>query len=307
MWSPQYGRATLIAHQVQWRGGLVADGRSAPTVGQMVLGLRLRDLRERAGCSFTDAAAALSVNTTTVRRMEKAEVGLKPPYVEKLLSTYGIPEPEITAFLSLVEEANRPGWWHRFRDVLPGWFSLYVSLEGEASLIRAYEPHCVPGLLQTEDYARALLRTGFPYASDEELDRRVALRMERQELLRRPDAPRLWVVLEEQVVRRHIGEPGVMRDQLDRLVESATMPNVTVQLIPFASGPHPAMFGPFQLFRFDIPELPDIVYTESLTGAVYHDERPDTAAFLEALDRMGAQAAPVSRTEALLGEIRKEF
>ncbi|MGH3309238.1 MAG: helix-turn-helix domain-containing protein [Streptomyces sp.] len=283
------------------------EGRAAPTVGQMVLGLRLRDLREGAGCSFTDAATALSVNATTVRRMEKAEVGLKPPYVEKLLTTYGIPEAEISAFLTLVEEANRPGWWHRFRDVLPAWFSLYVSLEGEAGLIRAYEPHCVPGLLQTEEYARALLSTGFPHASDEELDRRVALRMERQELLRRPDAPRLWVVLEEQVVRRHVGEPAVMRGQLDRLIESTAMPNVTVQVIPFSAGPHPAMFGPFQLFRFDIPELPDIVYSESLTGAVYHDERADTVAFLEALDRLGAQAAPASRTCSLLSAIRKEF
>lgn len=273
----------------------------------MVLGLRLRDLRERAGCSFSEAAAALSVNTSTVRRMEKAEVGLKPPYVEKLLKTYGIPDTEISSFVSLVEEANRPGWWHRFRDVLPPWFSLHVSLEGEAGLIRAYEPHCVHGLLQTEEYARELLRTGFPHADEEELGRRVALRMERQELLRRPDAPRLWVLLEEQVVRRHIGGPGVMRRQLDRLVECTAMPNVTVQLIPFTAGPHPAMFGPFQLFRFDIPELPDIVCTEALTGAVYHDERPDTAAYLEALDRMGAQALPASRTGSLLTEIRREF
>jgi transcriptional regulator with XRE-family HTH domain len=285
----------------------VTDSRSAPTVGQMVLGLRLRELRERAGCSFAEAAAALSVNTTTVRRMEKAEVGLKPPYVEKLLKTYGIPEPEVSAFLNLVEEANRPGWWHRFRDVLPSWFSLYVSLEGEASLIRAYEPHCVPGLLQTEDYARVLLRTGFPHADERELERRVALRMERQELLRRPDAPRLWVILEEQVLRRQVGEPEVMREQIDRLIEATRHPNVTLQIIRFTAGPHPGMSGPFQLFRFDIPELPDIVYSESLTGATYHDERPDTAAYLEALDRMGAQAAPAPHTEGILGEIREEF
>ncbi|MGW7520945.1 helix-turn-helix domain-containing protein [Streptomyces sp. NPDC054796] len=286
---------------------MAEGGRSAPTVGQIVLGLRLRDLREKAGCSFNDAAKALSVNTTTVRRMEKAEVGLKPPYVEKLLKTYAVPEPEIAGFLALVDEANRPGWWHRFRDVLPPWFSLYVSLEGEASLIRAYEPHCVPGLLQTEDYARALLRTGFPTASDRELDRRVALRMERQELLRGPGAPRLWAVLDEQVLRRHVGEPAVMRGQIDRLIEAVALPHVTLQILPFTAGAHPGMFGPFQLFRFDIPEIPDIVYSESLTGAAYLDERPDTAAYLEVLDRMGAQAAPAQRTEALLGEIREEF
>lgn len=283
------------------------DSRSAPTVGQIVLGLRLRDLRERAGISFTEAADALSVNTTTVRRIEKAEVGLKPPYVEKLLTTYGLPEAEIDAFLSLVDEANQPGWWHRFRDVLPSWFSLYVSLEGEASLIRAYEPHCVPGLLQTHGYARALLRTGFPSAPEDELDRRVDLRMQRQGLLEGPDAPRLWVVVEEQVLRRHVGGAEVMRGQLDRLIEANALPNVTLQVLRFASGAHPGMFGPFQLFRFTIPELPDIVYTESMTGAVYHDERPETVAYLEALDRISAQAAPVRQTEEILGEIREEF
>ncbi|GAA2442036.1 helix-turn-helix transcriptional regulator [Streptomyces macrosporus] len=272
-----------------------------------MLGLRLRDLRERAGCSFEEAARALSVNAATVRRMEKAEVGLKPLFVEKLLETYGVERPEIDAFLELVEESRKPGWWHRFRDVLPDWFGLYVSLEGAANLIRGYEPHCVPGLLQIDGYARALLRTGFPNASEEEIDRRVALRMGRQCLLSKPDAPRLWIVMDETVLRRPVGGPEVMRAQLDRLLEAMTLPNVTLQVLPFDAGPHPGMFGPFQLFRFDIPELPDIVYTESLTGAVYLDERPDTAAYLEVLDRMGAQAVSVRHTEKLLGDIRKEF
>ncbi|MBN3928130.1 helix-turn-helix domain-containing protein [Streptomyces verrucosisporus] len=273
----------------------------------MVLGLRLRDLREKAGCSFEEAAAALSVNAATVRRMEKAEVGLKPLFVEKLLETYGVGRQEIDSFLALVEESRKPGWWHRFRDVLPDWFGLYVSLEGSASVIRGYEPHCVPGLLQTEDYARALLRTGFPNAPDDELERRVALRLGRQRLLERPGAPRLWVVVDETVLHRPVGGPEVMRAQIDRLLEAAALPNVTLQILTFGAGPHPGMFGPFQLFRFDIPELPDIIYTESLTGAVYLDERPDTAAYLEVLDRMGAQAVSVRHTEELLGDIRKEF
>ncbi|RMI46258.1 helix-turn-helix domain-containing protein [Streptomyces triticirhizae] len=285
----------------------MAEARSGPTVGQIVLGLRLKELRESAGCSFADAAAALSVNTTTVRRMEKAEVGLKPLYVKALLERYGVGAEEAESFLRLVDEANRPGWWHRFRDVLPDWFSLYVSLEGEASLIRAYEPHCVPGLLQTPAYARALLRTGFPGASDEEIERRVALRMERQELLTRPRAPLLWAVVEEHVLRRRVGTAAEMLQQIDRLIEATQLPNVTLQIMPFSAGPHPGMFGPFQLFRFEIPELPDIIYAESLTGATYLDERPDTVAYLEVLDRMGTQAASAQDTEALLGEIRKEL
>jgi transcriptional regulator with XRE-family HTH domain len=282
--------------------------RSAPTVGQMVLGMRLRDLRERAGVGYDEAAKALHVNQTTVRRMEKAEVGLKLPYVEKLLQTYGVQRSEIDDFLALAEEANKPGWWYPYRDVLPDWFSLYVSLEGAASRIRAYEPHFIPGLLQTEDYARALLRLGFPHATNVELDRRVELRMQRQELLTRPDSPpHLWVVVDETALRIHVGGPDVMRAQIEHLIEAIQMPNVTLQVVPFTAGPHPGMGGPFQLFRFAIPELPDIVYTEGLTGAGYLDERSEVTVYLEALDRMGAQATPVRRTEALLREICKEL
>ncbi|MGW2325926.1 helix-turn-helix domain-containing protein [Streptomyces sp. NPDC001700] len=285
----------------------MGEARSAPTVGQMVLGMRLRHLREQAGVSYDAAAKALHVNQTTVRRMEKAEVGLKLPYVEKLLRTYGVGQDEVESFLGLVEEANRPGWWHRFRDVLPDWFSLYVSLEGAASRIRAYEPHFIPGLLQTEDYARALLRIGFPQGTEQEIDRRVALRMERQDLLSRPGGPHLWAVMDETVLRLHIGGPQTMRAQIDRLIEATHLPNVTLQVVPFASGPHPGMGGPFQLFRFQIPELPDIVYAEGLTGAGYLDQRTDVAAYLEALDRMGTQATPARRTENFLREIRKEL
>ncbi|MDG9705988.1 helix-turn-helix transcriptional regulator [Streptomyces sp. DH37] len=285
----------------------MGESRSAPTVGQIVLGLRLRDLRERAGKSFEEAARVLSVTTSTVRRMEKAEVGLRPLYVKALLESYGVEAAEIDAFLALVDKANRPGWWHRFRSVLPDWFSLYVSLESEAFLIRSYEPHCVPGLLQTEEYARALLRTGFPRADEEELDRRVALRMGRQQLLAKPDAPRLWVVLDEQVLRRPVGDAEVMRNQIDRLVEAAAKPNISLQVMPFDAGPHPGMFGPFQLFRFSYPELPDVVYTESLTGAVYIDERPEVTAYLEALDRMVTQALPVQDTEPFLLALRDSF
>ncbi|MFD7502089.1 helix-turn-helix domain-containing protein [Streptomyces sp. NPDC059850] len=285
----------------------MGEARAAPTVGQMVLGMRLRHLREQAGVGYDAAAKALHVNQTTVRRMEKAEVGLKLPYVEKLLRTYGVGQDEVESFLGLVEEANRPGWWHRFRDVLPDWFSLYVSLEGAASRIRAYEPHFIPGLLQTEDYARALLRIGFPQGTEQEIDRRVALRMERQDLLSRPGGPHLWAVMDETVLRLHIGGPQTMRAQIDRLIEATQMPNVTLQVVPFASGPHPGMGGPFQLFRFQIPELPDIVYAEGLTGAGYLDQRTDVAAYLEALDRMGTQATPARRTENFLREIRKEL
>ncbi|MBH5337845.1 helix-turn-helix domain-containing protein [Streptomyces pactum] len=288
----------------------MADVRlsGAPTVLRVVLGKRLQDLREKAGLSFEEAGAALDVTHATIRRMEKAEVGLKIPYVEKLLTTYGVTDPEeVEGFLSLARESNQRGWWHGFRDVLPDWFSAFVSLEGAASTIRAYEPHYVPGLLQTEGYARAVLRAGMPHASDEEIDRLVALRRERQALLTRPDAPLLWVVMDETVLRRPIGGPEIMREQIDRLIEATAAPNVQLQIMPFAAGPHPAMYGPFHIFRFPIPELPDIAYSESLVGAVYIDQRDEVSVFLEALDRMCAQAAPAQTTQSVLGGVRKEI
>jgi transcriptional regulator with XRE-family HTH domain len=290
----------------------VIDGRPAggggPTLLRVVLGKRLQDLREKAGLTYEQAAQALYVTHATIRRMEKAEVSLKIPYVEKLLQTYGVTDPdEVESFLSLARQANQPGWWHRYRDVLPDWFRAFVSLEGDAASIRVYEPHYVPGLLQTEDYARAVLRAGLPHAPDEEIERGVSLRMERQAVLnRKDDAPLLWCVLDETVLRRPIGSPGVMRAQIAKLIEAGAQPNVRLQIMPFAVGPHPAMYGPFHIFRFHVQELPDIVYTESLVGAVYFDDRDDVTAFLEALDRMCAQAAPAQNTEAILGEIHGE-
>jgi len=279
---------------------------SAPTVMRVVLGKRLQDLREKAGLSYEEAARSLDVTHATIRRMEKAEVGLRIPYVEKLLQTYGITDAsEVEDFLALARDANRPGWWHRFRDVLPEWFSAFVSLEGAAELIRAYEPHYVPGLLQTDDYARAVLRAGRPQASREDVERSVALRTERQALLTRNDPPLLWVVMDETVLCRPIGGSEVMRAQIGRLIDACSQPNVRLQVMPFDSGPHPAMYGPFHVFRFPQRELPDIIYIESLVGAVYIDDRDDVSTFREALDRMSAQALPTHRTAAFLDGIRK--
>ncbi|MGW1884956.1 helix-turn-helix domain-containing protein [Streptomyces sp. NPDC001970] len=286
----------------------MSEPRSAPTVGQVVLGKRLQDLRERAGLKREEAAKVLRVAPATIRRMETAEVALKIPYVQLLLRAYGIADDEAEGFVQLTEEANRPGWWQRFHDVLPGWFSMYVSLEGAASLIRAYEPHFVPGLLQTEDYARAVMRSGaLGDTSADDIERHVALRMERQALLTRAEAPRFWAIVDETVLRRPAGGPKAMRAQIDRLLEATALPNVTLQIAEFAAGPHPGTYGPFVLFRFAVPELPDMVYSEYLTGAVYLDARPEVASHLEVMDRMAAQAATAQRTKDILRGVRKEL
>ncbi|MDT0387984.1 helix-turn-helix transcriptional regulator [Streptomyces sp. DSM 41921] len=287
----------------------MSERRAAPTVGQVVLGKRLQELREAAGLSRDEAARVLRVAPATVRRMETADVALKIPYVQILLTAYGVADDEVTAFVELAEEANRPGWWQRFHDVLPEWFSLYVSLEGAARIIRCYEPHFVPGLLQTEGYARAVLESGtIANAGPEAVERHVALRMERQRLLERPDPPHLWVIMDETVLRRPVSADGrVMREQLDKLLEYAARDRVTLQVAEFADGPHPGTYAPFSLFRFAEPELPDMVFTEYLTGALYLDSRKEVSTHLEVLDHMTARAGSAQRTEELLREYRDSY
>lgn len=281
-------------------------GTSAPTVLRMILGRRLQERRQDAGRSLEDAARALRVTSLTIRRLEKAEVALKPLYVEKLLETYGADRQEIDEFVVLAERANEPGWWHTYRDVLPNWFSAYVSLEAGARTLRTYEPHYVTGLLQTHAYARGVLRGGFPNEADDDLARRVDLRLRRQSLLERPDAPTLWVVMEEAVLHRVVGGPEVMREQIERLLEVSELEHVSVDVVPFTAGAHVGACAPFTYFRFEEPELPDIVYTEVLSGAMYLDQRADVAAHLEAHSRMSLLTSDAD-SKALLNRMRKEY
>ncbi|MFC9497162.1 helix-turn-helix domain-containing protein [Streptomyces sp. NPDC056975] len=279
---------------------------SAPTVLRMILGRRLQDMRLGAGASLEDAARALRVKTLTIRRLEKAEVALKPLYVEKLLETYGADRQEIDEFVDLAEQANEPGWWHSYRDVVPSWFTAYVSLETGAKTLRTYEPQYVTGLLQTPGYARAVLRGGLPNGSEEELVRRVELRLHRQSLLEREDAPTLWVVMEEAVLHRTVGGPDVMREQIERLLDVSELAHISVDIVPFTAGAHVGACAPFTYFRFEEPELPDIVYSELLSASVYLDQRADVVAHLEAHSRM-ALATSSEDSRALLNRMRKEY
>jgi hypothetical protein len=279
-----------------------------PTVLRMILGRQLQALREKAALSVEEAGQAIYSSEWTVRRMEKGEGGLKPMKVKGLLLRYGVTDVrEIDAFLALTREANTPGWWHNYSDVLPTWFRVFPGLEEAADLIRAYEPQFVPGLLQTEDYARALTVVGFPDATPDETERRVALRLTRQQLLTRPEPPRLWVVLDETVLRRRVGGRDVMRGQLSRLIEAASLPNVTLQVLRFAVGPHQAMFGMFYVFRFPSPELQDVVYGENMTSAFYLDKPEDVGAYTVAMDRICAMAASAEETVGILRDALKEM
>jgi transcriptional regulator with XRE-family HTH domain len=268
----------------------------------------LRALREGAELSREEAAKRLHVTVATVRRMEAAEVTLKIPYLQVLLPAYGVDSAGVASFLQLTEEANKPGWWQHYHDVLADWFSGYVSLEESARTIRTYEPHFVPGVLQTEEYTREILRTGaVGQLNPDRIERHVALRKQRQELLTKPDAPTYWAVLDETVLLRPLGSSELMRQQVARLLEMAELPNVTLQIAELASGHHPGTYTSFVLFRFDVPEVPDIVYVEYLTGALYLDEAAEVAEHKEAMDRMVAHAESAVRTKQILTDLYKEF
>jgi transcriptional regulator with XRE-family HTH domain len=282
--------------------------QGSPTVLRMILGRQLKALREKSGLSYPEAAEAVLSSEWTVRRYESAEGGLKPLTLKSLLIAYGVTDDgEIKAFLSLARDASKPGWWHRYDDVLPSWFKIAVGLEESASLIRSYEPQVIPGLLQTEDYARAITRASFPSESPGDSERRVALRLARQDLLRRPAPPQYWVILEETVLRRPIGGDDVMRGQLRHLIKAAGQPDITIQVLPFSAGWHPAMYGMFWIYRFPDSTIPDVVYSEALTSASYVNQPEETAKYTEALDRMAAQAATPDQTLTILRNTLKEY
>jgi hypothetical protein len=282
--------------------------RGGPTVLRILLGAQLRRLREERGISTEQAGYEIRGSHSKISRMELGRVGFKERDVSDLLTLYGVNDPaERAPLLQLAKEANTPGWWHRYGDVLPSWFEVYLGLEEAASLLRTYELQFVPGLLQTEDYAHAVVRLGYSDASDEEVERRVQLRTTRQRRFTSPGAPTLWAVLDEAVVRRPLGGRDVMRRQLKHLIAMSELPNVTLQIVPFGAGGHAAAGGPFTILRFAEPGLSDVVYLEQLTSALYLDKPTDVDTYMRAMNNLCITAARPDDTARLLTGILKEL
>jgi hypothetical protein len=272
----------------------------------MLVGSQLRRLRMQRGLTREQAGEALRASEWKIHRLENGQVGFKERDLVDLLDLYGVTDAvEIASLITLAREASQPGWWQQYGDVLAAWFRAYVDLESAASLIRCYEGQLVPGLLQTEDYARSVIR-GALEDGPEEIERRVGLRMARQTLLGRPDAPRLWVVLDEAALRRPVGGRKVMRAQLQRLIQATEMPNVILQVIRMQAGAHPAMVGAFSILRFADPDLPDVVYVEHLTNALYLDKREDVERYLHVMEAISVRAEAPGRTAEILDEIVRE-
>jgi transcriptional regulator with XRE-family HTH domain len=285
----------------------MTEGRAAPggpTVQRMLVGAQLRRLRTDMGLTREEAGEAIRASEWKIHRLENGQVGFKERDIIDLLRLYEVTDPtEIAEFVSLAREANSPGWWQHYGDVLPSWFRTYVDLESAATLIRTYEGQFIPGLLQTDDYMRAVVQGAHLDESSEEQGRRVRLRMARQILLIREQPPRLWAVVDEAALRRPVGGPEVMRGQLERLIEATKLPNVTLQVLPFEVGAHPAMLGSFSILRFPDRELPDVVYLEHLTNAVYLDKREEVERYLDVMEFLCVQSKPPARTVELLEKL----
>ncbi len=266
---------------------MTAKESGGSLVRRILLGSQLRRLRESRGITREAAGYAIRASESKISRLELGRVSFKARDVEDLLTLYGVTdEQEREALLGLVREANIAGWWHSYGDVLPGWFQTYIGLEGAASLIRIYEVQFIHGLLQTEAYAHAVVARGMPGAPEAEIDRRVALRLERQKVLVSERAPQFHAVLDEAALRRPYGDRAVMREQLKHLIEISEQPNVTLQVMPFSFGGHSGESGAFTMLRFPESDLSDIVYLEQLTGALYIDKPEEVAQYERAMDRL---------------------
>ncbi|NKQ55951.1 helix-turn-helix domain-containing protein [Amycolatopsis sp. K13G38] len=273
---------------------------TGPTARRMILGTQLRRLREAANITRAAAAWEIRASESKISRMELGRVGCKERDVVDLLTMYGVhDQSERDWAVEMVKQANQPGWWHRFNDTLPNWFDNYIGLEEAATRIRTYELMFVPGLMQTESYARAVVGRGNLDSDDPAVESRVAIRMRRQKLLNGPKPPRLWAVLDEAVLHRPVGSAAVLKEQLEHLLELIKLPNISLQIVPFDMSGYAAESA-FSLLQFAEPELPNIAYIERLDGALYLEKSDELELYGRTFDRLTVDAETPDRSRQML-------
>jgi transcriptional regulator with XRE-family HTH domain len=274
---------------------------SSPTVRRRRLAAELHRLRQASKLTIDQVAETLEWSSGKVSKIENARVSVLPRDARKLLEVYGIIEgPERELLLSLARDSRQRGWWQQYGEAVPEWFATYVGLEAEASAISIYRAEIVPGLLQTERYATALHRAELMNATEEEIERHVEVRMERQALLKQPDAPQLWVVLNEAVIRRVIGERAIMHEQLTKLVEVTSAPNITLQVLPFSAGAHTSMDSAFSIVSFDPPTDGDVVYFEHPTCSLYLEKPDEVARYRLVYEHLRAASLSLDESRRLI-------
>lgn len=283
--------------------------RSSPTVKRRRLAAELRNYRDQAGLTIDDVATRLEWSTAKISRIENARVSVLPRDVKFLLRTYGLDESSEAwePLLALARESRQKGWWHAYGDALSEPFQTFVGLEADADTLRTYESELVPGLFQTEDYARAVHRAAMVTANDDKIEKHVAVRMARQERLREPDAPEIWAVINEAVIRRVVGGPDVMRVQLSRLSEASRQPNITLQVLPFSVGAHAGMDGAFMILGFPEATDPDVVYVVYYDGTLYLEKPHEIQRYNLMFDHLRAAALPVDQSRELIARARDEL
>jgi transcriptional regulator with XRE-family HTH domain len=251
-------------------------------------------------------AEELGVAPSTLSRIETGKAPTKTIYLMKMLDMYGVDDPaQRQVLIDMAREGHRKGWWAEYDDVLPSGFGIYVGLETEAERLRVYETDLVHGLLQTPDYARAVLREVNPRDSDEQIERLVDLRMARQDVLNNEPPLDLWVIHDEGVIKRTIGGASVMRRQLERMIEADGQPGMTLQLLPFGSGAHAGLSGPFSILEFPERTDPEVAYVESVAGIIYLEKEREVRSCIDAFDRLRAQALSPSASAELIADALK--
>jgi transcriptional regulator with XRE-family HTH domain len=273
------------------------------TVGSRRLVIELKQFREAAGLTGEQVAEQMGWSVAKVYRIEGDRVRVLARDVQRLLKLYGISGEQADAVLELARMARVKDWWHQYSGAIPEWFQFYVGLEAAASAMQEYNAELVTGLLQTEAYARAVMTAAMRADADEEIERQIAVRLERQKRLTATDAPALWAVMNEAVLHRQVGGPQVMAGQLAHIGQLATRPNVTVQVLPFTAGAHPAMLGSFTLMQFPDPADRDVVYLEAETGALYLEKPEDVRRYSLMIDYLRAQALGPAESRALIAQL----
>jgi transcriptional regulator with XRE-family HTH domain len=287
------------------RGKTSADSMSAPTVLRILLGTQLRRLRESRGISAQEAAKAIRGSESKISRIELGRNAVREVDIADLLNLYGIIDmAEREQLLLLASQANQQGWWHRYQDVLPTWFQSYLGLEESAESIRSFDAQFVPGLLQTEDYAAAVIQLGA--YSPEDTHRMVYLRKERQRRFA-SGGLRLRAVIDEVALRRPVGSPALMRGQLQHLIDISERPALTIQVCPFLTGASYAAPGSFSILQFATDDLSDIVYVEQLTSALYLDKGADVHQYTAAMDHIAATSTTPEQTTDLIRSMLSEL